>query len=191
MAQLLISWVCDNCMIEAAKPSPVSEFPAGGDLWVVGGSIEPRRGYSTGFASLDAITGGYPAQEITELFGDDETLERCWHKLPSGVELDLDCPEGSMMESLHEMLAIHPMVAVRVSGGDGARYAKMATVLSCLVANSSSGVVLFNPSVRTNPLCSVAPRVVKYLAGLRIRLMCGIAEVVKNRSGEQSLHCKL
>lgn len=183
MTPLFLSWVCDHC--EKAPPQP-----AGGDAL----PVNPD-GYTTGFKGLDAITGtgGYPIGAITELFGDEATLKQCWDKLPLPflLGLDLDVASEIALSWVRHSLAICPISGVRVSGGDGARYASLASALHECVTQTNTGIVLFNPCVRTNPLFSIAPRVVKVVAALRIRLQGGIATVVKNRFGDTGLWCSL
>jgi len=186
MTPLFLSWVCDFC--DKALPQP-----SGGDALPVK-DVDKPDGYPTGFKALDRITStaGYPIGAITELFGNDTALlDKCWEKLPCRMGVDLDWRTEDLLTQVGHMLATIPMVGIKVYGGDGKRYADFATGLNDLMLQSKSGVVLFNEAVRTSPLCSVAPRAVKVLASLRIRLMQGYAVVVKSRWGDDCLMCRL
>lgn len=186
MSLLLTSWVCDFCTVPQRGSDPVplaSEF----------GPSPESRGYTTGFDALDAITGtgGYPIGAITEMFGDEATLERCLDRLFFLLRLDLDVQPEVTLSWVRHTVATCPMVGVQVVGGDGARYASLASASYDIVAQSSSGLVFFNPCTRANPRFSVAPRMLKATASLRIRVLGGIATVVKSRFGEAGAWCSL
>jgi len=203
MTLLFISWVCDDCSKALGSPpfpEPSRPLVAGKATHLTRDSIEggpvasdKPAGHPTGFEALDALTGtgGYPISAITELFGDDATLDRCWNKLPCLLPLDLDWRTEDLLVQVSLMQATCPMIAIKVYGGDGRRYADLAAGLFDLVVGSGSGIVLFNAAVRTNPRCSVAPQIVKVSTALRVRLMGGIATVVKSRWGDTGIWCSL
>jgi len=186
MTPLFTSWACDYC--DKAPP----QLSGGVPLTAV--DAPKPRGYPTGFSALDAITctDGYPIEAISELFGNDSALlDKCWQKLPGLTQLDLDWRTEDLLVQVSHLLAACPMLAIKVYGGDGRRYADLATRLNDLVTGSGSGIVLFNGAVRTNPLCSAAPLAVKFVSSLRIRLMSGVAAVVKSRWGHTGLWCSI
>ena len=186
MTPLFTSWVCDYC--DNAPPQP-----SGGDALPVKDVYKPD-GYPTGFNALDRITGtgGYPMGAISELFGCDQTLTKCWHALVNH-QLDLDrYTTEELVEQVRQVLTVTHVVAVRVYGGTGQLYVDLSDALYEHVTRSgTSAVVLFNSTVQSNGLSSVAPKAVKIAADLRIRLMANVATVVKSRWGHTNLCCAL
>ena len=128
---------------------------------------------------------------LTELFGVESGLEVLWAKLPAATTLDLENSLSDLLDTIREPLTSQPILGLRVCRGDGARYALFAAALCDSIVPSGAGVVLFNPSLRISPVCSVAPMVAKRTASLRIRVLGGIAMVVKSRWGETSAWCSI
>lgn len=182
MTQLLISWVCDHCPqeLEPLNARTLSSPPKE-DLWAVGSSFKM---VSTGFTSLDDLTGGgYPVGRLSEVFGDRDTLRRVWDQFSSWLIVDLDRELSPQLEVLQDSTCSfngNKKIAVRMVGGDGRKYANFTLGAAQLVRGCDCALVFFNEHARNNPFRSTGPQVLNFSASVRVRVMDGVAQLIKS-----------